>query len=49
MWYRYRADPPRASHAARTIVFVVPACNDGPLFVEHEGMKETGSRRAAWG
>jgi uncharacterized protein YndB with AHSA1/START domain len=28
-------------HAARTIAFVVPAWNDGLLFVEREGMKET--------
>lgn len=28
-------------HAPRTIAFVVPAWNDGLLFVEREGMKET--------
>ena len=28
-------------HAPRTIAFIVPAWNDGLLFVEREGMKET--------
>lgn len=30
-----------ARHASRTMAFVVPAWNDGLLFVEREGMKET--------